>query len=267
MATYEEFVHETRSQGVTLHHMLAQQGRRLEPRLVESFAVGPDHKLLVALACAGALLRKFPDELLADKPIDLAAFGNDMPARTLAAICNAKLSPIVPGPGDIALPGPINFGKCVCPLAEERWVKTIEDPEHVFTKKPMAELFATGGRIGDKLVVARKAEHEQNALTFTEVNIDGIVYPPGSILNLLALGDDDATLKRNLVDMPNGYSLRDIGDIACAGFMRLSAFGLPPSQRAEYNMPDPGNGYTIAALQSELQANAVFTYMETLVTA
>jgi hypothetical protein len=177
--------------------------------------------------------------------------------RTLAAMCNSKLNPVPSGPAAVSLPGPLEYGKGVCALAESRIITALEDPKGVVSSQPLAELFTVDGTISSPLVAVRKATHEQTMLTFVDTNIDGIVCPAGSLLNARAVGEPKETHIRNKVEMPVGYSVRPIGDVACAAFMRLTAFALPPLQQHEYGVAAATQGRSLATLQSEVMASAV----------
>lgn len=256
MASFEEFAQKCSAQGVELHPCLA-----LPPTVIENVSAGPEHPMLRALATAGALLRTKPNEPLAtnDMLLDLEAFGDDVPMRTLATMCNGSVNPeLVPPEDTVALPGPLSYGKDVCYSAEGRWIAALESEgaksgRIITTYGGIAEFFTADGK-QDGLVAARKNIFEQTTMTFAKTTIGGIAYPAGSLLNLRAVGETENAHRKNEIHIPAGYTVRSLGDVGLATFMRLSAFALPQNQQAEYGIAHLTQGYTLEDLRATATA-------------
>jgi hypothetical protein len=265
MATFEEFAQKCAAQNVVINPLLGQRGDDHKFFRGE-FAKGPPHPLLQGIVRAGILLRKDPGLRLTpttDRLLDLEAFGSDVPMLTLATMCNDSLQPAV-SENTPLLPGPMLAVKGVCEHAEECWIDVLEERRLKASKYPMAELYTANGQLDGRPILARKAQHEQTSLTFTEVTIGGIRYPEGGIFNMAAVRDGPDTQEWSMVAMPKGYSVRAVGDVACATFLRLSAYALPPDQRAEYGLEQLGEGRTIKELQGEATAGVVLSYLAEL---
>jgi len=242
--------------------MCTAQNLELHPRISfqpdENFSAGPTHSMFRAVAAAGALLRVRPNEQLAKSSdgnvLDLSAFGDDIPMRTLAAMCNDSLNPQLVPPEDVVpLPGPLSYGRNVCVLAEGRWITALERDKSQKLYGGMAEFFTANGQPDGPLVAARKNVNEQMTLTFVDTMIGGVRFPAGSLLNLRAKGEAEDVHKKNRALIASGYSVRPLGHIAAASFMRLSAFALPEDQQAEYGV----DGLTQGRSMEDLRATAI----------
>lgn len=258
---------------VAFNQICAAQNVELRPLLMAAddmrfhgkFSKGPNQSLLQTIVRAGILLREEPGVPLTatNTLLELDAFGDSVPLLALATMCNDSLQPvqseIIP-----VLPGPTLEVKGVCGHAEECWIDTIEERRGALTDTPLAENFTHDGEIDGLLIVSRKFAHEQTALSFTEVAINGIRYCEGSLFNLGAVGDEPGKRQWNNIEMPNGFSQRGIGEVACATFLRLSAFALPLEQRAEYGVENLGEGRKLQALRVEASAGATLTYLQQL---
>ena len=213
--------------------------------------MGPSHPTLCAITEAASLLRNKPGQALAKggELLDADAFGDDVPLRTLAGMVNGSMRAVAAQAGVPYVADTMKGDKNICAKAEGHWVTVLDMPDDG-ADRALAQIFSTDG----SPVLGRKDAGVQTGLTFVEMNIGGVLYPPGSIINLWAHGDVHQA-GRVKIDI-HGFELWPVAALRRASFLRLSAFALPEAQRDAYGVQALGQGRSIeqlAATAAEIQ--------------
>jgi hypothetical protein len=121
-------------------------------------------------------------------------------------------------------------------IGSNRTISACEEAElyYMRTLRSLA-LFCQSGAIHDRFrivadrqgrsLLLQKAAGERSALTLRRITIDGIPYPPGSIVRLGITGEYDNSLAKSRVS----FTYHD--HVEYVAFQRVSEFTLPPEKR------------------------------------
>lgn len=237
--TYQEFMADCDEQDVTLlNDVVAGAG---EFGLSDN-SYAPTETLAMLFE-ANTELRRNPDKPLIDKPFEAPDdYQTDPGALALASLLNQSLERTPPSPRSITC----NFCRKIasCAMAEVRFLNTLtelrpsrknEVPDPVPSYG--AQLFTQDGEV----VLLRKYEHERSSLTFTDVTINGITYPAGSILRVEIPSDyinaktGEQLTKPQLYPTPAETEMFPFGTIMNAAFARLSVLAYSPRQRQDFD--------------------------------
>lgn len=222
---YRRFERMCREQGVTIDKELAS-GPDYSFRIRN--AMSDDLKIARSIAVAGQILRKDPERKLADQPIDLPT-EHEIPRcetqlKTLGNIINSSIErpPIEELPEHQYQSQGIG-GMDMCQKAEPLFDKSI--PKFMrFSNKVSYQAIVDGySDEGWDVVAVRKREGLPSVLTFEEIAIDGIVYPPGSIMRF-HLRSDGVEPESGLFENNNSKPSRIVesDEVIRAGFLRLA---------------------------------------------
>jgi hypothetical protein len=190
--------------------------------------------MFAAIGAVASMRRRYPDEPLIEKPLDVSAFGDNVPALAIANMLNASL--LAQGEHDIT---PDGSTLASFALGREA-IGACGDAEYYFAGQlidvPWIKQLASVVFEKDGLpVFYRKTYGAESVVTLTDVDVGGAVYGKGYIMRVLAECDNQmrsndsntwAIDRRSLV-----YPTSEIIEVTP---MRPSAFGLSPEQRATY---------------------------------
>jgi hypothetical protein len=225
--TYGEFAALCKEQNVGLYDGL----ERDQPAL--SFTWEPT-QVLRAIAQAGVILRVKPGARLVRKPVVFNDTKPDFSLKVLGDIVNATYSPAAPSIRRPAFSSPKTAGHlCVCEEAEGKFLDTVRDLTDKTSDQSDdfgCEIMTVVGRP----TFLRKSGIVASSLSLRPVIIGGIPYPAGS---LLRINLPDEVNEEGTPTYPNvpyrAYKVTPVVSFACIGFLRLSAFALPPAERQE----------------------------------
>jgi hypothetical protein len=222
----------------------AEQGVRLDPRIDRALATGRSQafqsyepcSVLAAISEAGRVLRTNPKKRLAtgiiDQPRDLQPVKG---LEVLFGVLNASVNRVAPEPGIPSFThGPSRRKIDSCLFAEKSFIALSKALERSLD----GGYVDRGGQIIEDdgaPVMLRKAHGVKSALTLTPININGVVYPEGSIVLPRVLGSDGKPLtpSKTRVDVVPIENVKEVF------FGRVSAYGLPVDERVDYFQVDP----------------------------
>jgi hypothetical protein len=185
--------------------------------------------LLRATAYAGRLLREEPQTQLGTSLIDEAPFRDNPTATILTRIINTSVARVDP---DDELPNFENDGTTPsisgCGYAEEAFANTLVSLRR---RLPLptkgAQVFTEDGQP----VLLRKRDNIPSALTLTDIIIDGVWYPRGSVTRVETARDYNRRGKYGPRIPRMGIEELPTEDIERIAFVRLSALALPRVER------------------------------------
>lgn len=178
---------------------------------------------------AGRLLRKTPGIKLAKKLIpDRHPFQGDVPAAQLARMVNASIRP-VNGFGLASFRSKPMIAIDACPIAEENFADHLRELKHSPMPSPV-QIFVRD----KKPILLRKSFGIPSALTLSHIAINGIPYPPMSLVRAEAVGDTFNEDRNPELPEQRGLHIVPAERINKIAFMRLTSFCLPRRQRKEY---------------------------------
>lgn len=215
-----------------------EQGLNINPAILENVSPDGDSnfdfgyqcrtatRVTQAVAVAANLLYDNPWQRLADKPMEITTNHPDFTERlaldTLARIVNGSITPEV----DSQM-SPYRFkdrnapGVDVCELAEGRFkevFKQIKDPELIIK----GEIRLLGYRIitdGSKPIIVSKGRGALSSVSLVPVTVNGVTYPPGSLLNINTWDDfKNGQRRKDEISLPHKL---DKEHILRARFIRL----------------------------------------------
>jgi hypothetical protein len=236
--TYQEFVSDCDEQDVTVNDMVIRTGQY---GLSDSSYAPTD--VLAMLYEANTELRLNPDKPLIDKPFEVPdRYQVDPGATALASLLNQSLERKPPTEQTV------NCNSCrkiaSCALTEVRMLATLSTLRPQRKNRPFnpnstdgAQLFINDGAV----VLMRKSDGERSSLTFTDMTINGITYPAGSIMRT-EIPDDcinaktgEQLAKPDLYSTPAGTEVLPFNTIIKAAFVRLSVLAYSPKQRQNFD--------------------------------
>ena len=195
-------------------------------------------EFLLAIGIAGKLLRYGPQRKLVRQPIEMP-LGTDekVSVRTFVDIVNASAHRAEPPQGAVAFTSSRQYTPVHgCPAAEERFADTFSQLEDHFLPD---QIMGHGVQIivdGQRAVMLRKGgtDSAKTTLALETIYINGIPYPPGSILRTPMIEDeaDESSKKRRFV-LDDRVEVVNVDRVVNPGFIRLSAFALGPAERLE----------------------------------
>lgn len=205
---FEGVVAEFEAQGIEIDFTVAVAGQQGRSGLRHTHE---PHQTLAAVAEAGRLLRKDPERKLADgliRPTD--TISNDIGALALTRMINASIDPVIDA--EVVFP---SGSSCdvraieVCRTAEKDFAFMIED------LKKQEDVDEGGEIIVDNSgspIMLRKASNVPSSLSLTELVVNGIPYPAGSLFNT-RLGRDRYEHGDRLLTDPTKFTVVSIQDI------------------------------------------------------
>lgn len=250
MTEFNGFAARCTNSGIELHESMWQAGQTGASGL--RYTLEPSG-MYAAIVKAGILLREQPSITLANTIITgkaLRGFMHTPASRTLTGIINASREPL-PGPTlacrRIKIPD-------ICGRAEKFISATIlqmlqPDAQMQGYNRLLPHCIISGN--DHRIIAIQKGEGEPTCLTFERLIINGIPYPPGSLMDVRF--KDEYNGKRYRSRWKNRsaaapYHIEPMENVAHMGFLRLSAFAVPPLRRAaefpELGSPPPGKPLT-----------------------
>jgi hypothetical protein len=230
MTSFRGFHKECLRQDVELHDYVLDAGYRGRSSL--SHTAEPNG-LYAAVSEAGYCLRENAGLQLANKCLEPMRSEKNPVAGFLRAIINASIAPVTAQGKELAFVCHGAQQLDTCFGADRLFVEVIEQMRNPFVPVLGYRAGYTGYQIlrsnEGQAVGVRKAIGAPSTLFFETAVINGVPYPPGSIMRLENAADD----------WSNGYlrirsdvqsSLR-VESTSSIGFMRLGAFAVPPEQR------------------------------------
>ena len=189
--------------------------------------------IFAAIAESGRILRERPGtELIDNLIIKNRQFRFDRVANCLLNILNNSKDPFY-------LENDFNFnckeekGIDACGLTESRFCSNLLDLINTADENRDIKVCQL---IGDDLpLFFRKFNGINSSISLEDITIDGILYPSGSLFNLI-LDDDYDDIYKNLKNKFDGVNYENVGieHIKSVGFVRLTTFALPIRQRKHH---------------------------------
>jgi hypothetical protein len=178
-----------------------------------------------AVASAGSLLREPTIKPIAERPIkiDRRVLRNGSAALALAKMVNGSLKPDYDY-GEVAFDCTTDRRIDACQSAEYRFARTVLEIEE--GSNPNCHIVGNG-----KPVLLRKASPygTPSTLTLTDITINGVPYPRGSIVRLDLLSDVPY-----IKGAQKGIESIGLDDVKNVGFVRLSAFAMFGIERISF---------------------------------
>lgn len=249
---FTEFKHECNKQEIELHPALVAAA--ISGESGTSFTHEPTANL-AAIAMAGRLLRwsghnNSADIKLANQKIQLTPeTSGDLVVEALATVINHSIEPYQPTIHEVFWPENNASGLSICQDAEgyfamaaallmglETSVLLGQEPP-----KGIADIEVIIDSDGDPVILRKGINSRSNigeptSLALKEVIIGGVLFPAGSILNVE--GSIQQGPYRNgpssFIASPGIFQVRPVRDYDKASFLRLSAYGLPPTERFKH---------------------------------
>lgn len=182
---------------------------------------------LSAVSAAGWLLSRYPESPLLDTSVRPMS-ATDTGQITLAAMINDSI--VRPDySGQLPLFKGYH-GKIVdpysCSSAEKYFIGVLKPDTWVDTKEFASKIYFDG----TQPIFFNKSRGEPTALTLSDIAIDNVRYPAGSIVKL----HPKWSARRKQIKRRDALiDYRDIDEIASIRFLRLSVFALSKSERLE----------------------------------
>lgn len=220
----------------TFHNVCVQQGVELDPRIISSgqgintlpYCYTPTD-VLTAVAGASALARNTPGANLANKAISGKPWENDLAARTLQHIINGSVAPLSNTAPQTTFTSDKTSKLNTCLEAEYRFIELFRSLQRYasgsapITAILKGELFVANN--GPLMI--RKFNGQPSTLTLNRIVVNGIPYPPGSIVGIITRRDLEESAKSSSLIITSARN------IATIGLLRLSAFAERPKKRTE----------------------------------
>lgn len=196
--------------------------------------------IYAAINQAGKILREDPEIELSEQPLEIPPEEinpDDVAIKTLLQIVNASRQKQALGvPEGRSFTAPATIAAHACVEAETYFagvVVQMEDPKKVFTRDqdnvPYGFQIVTDQHSNHPIGI-RKGVSWPTLLTFETIAINGIPYPPGSIMRADMPYERRAISYRSESDFISQQAM-PIQSIERLAFMRLSAFALEPEFR------------------------------------
>ncbi|HKU18836.1 MAG TPA: hypothetical protein VJP80_06210 [Candidatus Saccharimonadales bacterium] len=243
MKSFSEFENLCADQRVVLPTEIINAGRRGSSTM--HWTLEPDG-LYAAVVQAGIMLRKSPGCELTNIPISLPeasdyATGPSVAETTLIDMINASIVPVPAESYDRYFITGTSPAISACSGAEWDFVRTfaqMEYPDETIKSRgdPTGYQIITGDN--DEPIAVRKVTGQQSTLTLTDISINNIPYPPGSLLRAELSLDYDPQADYEWKPSAAGRARVSSDYVERAAFMRLSAFAIEPGERMVDFEPD-----------------------------
>jgi hypothetical protein len=166
---------------------------------------------------------------LANKEVELPpALADDFIMNTAGQIVNASVEPLPADPSVFSLERLKASYLSSCSAAEEGFARTVVQMSKIDPSGKMEAPFQAFTH-DDQVVLLRKTDGLPSALSLSEIRLNGVPFPPGSLFSVLT----NARVKEDFAythgrDKPQILSTNEISELA---FLRLSAFAFEPEER------------------------------------
>lgn len=182
------------------------------------FAPGRD-KALSVIAHAGTILRYDHDRQLTGSPVFLEAERKkDFRSRVLANIINAGFEKVNDELRYPSFTCTDPEGLPTCSYADRLFIDSLDSKAVDIVSQ------------NDKPILLLKQLGVHTCLTLCDITIDGIPYPAGSIARPILT--DEAVEREEAAKNTTSHGQYDVSELTSLGFLRLSIFSLPPSERS-----------------------------------
>jgi hypothetical protein len=206
-----------------------KQGVGLNPEVVQAAENGtpntfyPCHTpqaLFAAIAEAGRTLRKDPDAQLAKKPLE-GDWGDDIRAATLQRMINDSITH--PDMGDLPSFKSDGIGPLsTCARADNDFTRILSD----FPNIPDIPTRIVLDEEGEPIIVQKFHNNIPSALSLSDIVIDNVRYPAGSLLSMEVQEDNPDISDR---DRPQ-LTVASMDEVEKLGFLRLSMLATDPKR-------------------------------------
>jgi hypothetical protein len=179
---------------------------------------------------------------IASGALALSELPDDVPSQLLGQLINATIDPRSTPAADYCVTNPAKSSWPTCSDVEVFWATTADAmADRRPGSLPLVQIIADTKH--NPVVIRKGRGLHATGLLLAHVAIgkDGIVYPPGSIVQIDVKGDwRKVSASGKLQLPPSGIDVQPLGQVTGLRFERLSPFSVPPGMRTRHFGDDPG---------------------------
>jgi hypothetical protein len=230
---FAEFAQAYSDEHIPLHPLVMQAGIRGAPTRPQS--MHDDVPLMAPLVEAAELLRQSPGTELAAAPLR-REFPRGTIAHALRLLLNTSVEPQQVRPEALNFTSDPVGNIDACGAAEDYFLSLARRLTYKVSPEPVCDIFT----YKDRPVILRKNRSfgAPSALSLARISINGVVFPPFSLLRAEAENDNWYENEEGTASLhtsrEQGILRRPIDELTAIGFMRITSLTLPAHRRAAH---------------------------------